>query len=456
MDINTNNLLNLLLSLKNIQKQSLDTIASTKQSKTNLDTTLNISEFKAILNNLIVKFLTKKETTDDIAKVLVANKNMFVNGNISSNIKSLVAFVQDNIQDEQVVKLANILQKSLIDLDMLNSDNLKQHIKNSGVLLESKLKVLATPFETNIENIKQIVDYILASSNQLLDKQPNNQNQIPNTTKTTFLENIFLQLFSQKNIKLSYDMLKIFFQDINTFLKEPKTQELQQLKQTIANINQQITQLNQPNLAQEDIKNIVKQLSKSFEIFQKQTSLLSSEIINKHTTQVMQDISLDLKANILKLDKSLQQQDIKIPQDIKDHIDKIIMQIDYSQILSLSSSSFYTNLLFDQSDIDDANINFYKNQDNFTSIINLELKQYGKVKIFLMIDKQKNLNINIEVQSSQLKQKIQNTLQHLRKNINHLQLNLQSLYLSTLIDDQAIQTEYGNNQEINFGIDIKV
>jgi len=456
MDINTNNLLNLLLSLKNIQKQSLDTIASTKQSKTNLDTTLNISEFKAILNNLIVKFLTKKETTDDIAKVLVANKNMFVNGNISSNIKSLVAFVQDNIQDEQIVKLANILQKSLIDLDMLNSDNLKQHIKNSGVLLESKLKVLATPFETNIENIKQIVDYILASSNQLLDKQPNNQNQIPNTTKTTFLENIFLQLFSQKNIKLSYDMLKIFFQDINTFLKEPKTQELQQLKQTIANINQQITQLNQPNLAQEDIKNIVKQLSKSFEIFQKQTSLLSSEIINKHTTQVMQDISLDLKANILKLDKSLQQQDIKIPQDIKDHIDKIIMQIDYSQILSLSSSSFYTNLLFDQSDIDDANINFYKNQDNFTSIINLELKQYGKVKIFLMIDKQKNLNINIEVQSSQLKQKIQNTLQHLRKNINHLQLNLQSLYLSTLIDNQAIQTEYGNNQEINFGIDIKV
>ena len=456
MDINTNNLLNLLLSLKNIQKQSLDTISSTKQSKTNLNTTLNISEFKAILNNLIVKFLTKKETADDIAKVLVANKNMFVNGNISSNIKSLVAFVQDNIQDEQIVKLANILQKSLIDLDMLNSDNLKQHIKNSGVLLESKLKVLATPFETNIENIKQIVDYILASSNQLLDKQPNNQNQIPNTTKTTFLENIFLQLFSQKNIKLSYDMLKIFFQDINTFLKEPKTQELQQLKQTIANINQQITQLNQPNLAQEDIKNIVKQLSKSFEIFQKQTSLLSSEIINKHTTQVMQDISLDLKANILKLDKSLQQQDIKIPQDIKDHIDKIIMQIDYSQILSLSSSSFYTNLLFDQSDIDDANINFYKNQDNFTSIINLELKQYGKVKIFLMIDKQKNLNINIEVQSSQLKQKIQNTLQHLRKNINHLQLNLQSLYLSTLIDNQAIQTEYGNNQEINFGIDIKV
>ena len=100
-----------------------------------------------------------------------------------------------------------------------------------------------------------------------------------------------------------------------------------------------------------------------------------------------------------------------------------------------------------------------KNNEEFSCLIHLSLKEKGDLKILLQLDKNNGLNINIGVEQQEFKLMIQETLQKLRLQINSLGLSILSLNIFDLDEELQKSNElkaYGDNQNIDFGLDIKV
>jgi hypothetical protein len=112
-----------------------------------------------------------------------------------------------------------------------------------------------------------------------------------------------------------------------------------------------------------------------------------------------------------------------------------------------------------QDEIEDADIKFNKNKDDsFSCQINLTLKQYGDLKVLMVLDNKQNININIGLEQEEFKSMVQENLQKLRIGINSIDLMLQSLNVFSLNNNEqkSIKSSYGDvDNDLSFGLDIK-
>jgi hypothetical protein len=139
-------------------------------------------------------------------------------------------------------------------------------------------------------------------------------------------------------------------------------------------------------------------------------------------------VSNDLKATILQIQEQFENKAIEIPKEIKAQIDKIQTQIDFYQLLSYTSSSNHTFLPFSWENLQDADIKFDSTKnENFSCQINLSLKDKGELKVLLQLDQKNNININMGIESSNFKQKLQQNIQKLKLGISKIGLKIESL-----------------------------
>ena len=128
-------------------------------------------------------------------------------------------------------------------------------------------------------------------------------------------------------------------------------------------------------------------------------------------------------------------------------------------MLSYSTNWVHTYLSFLQDEIEDSDIKFHKNNDeSFSCQINLTLKQYGDLKILMILDSKNNININIGLEKEEFKSLVQENLQKLRIRNNNINLLHQSLNDFSLNrnEQKSIKNSYGNtHNDLSFGLDIK-
>ena len=171
------------------------------------------------------------------------------------------------------------------------------------------------------------------------------------------------------------------------------------------------------------------------------------------------NISGDIKAVLLKVSEELNKGDTAVSKEVKALVEKTLTQVEYFQALSYSSSSNHTYLPFSWENIEEGDIKFASHgKDNFSCQINLQMKEYGEIRILLELEKKNYLNINIGVADDQFKAMIQEKLQLLRKSINGINLNLQSMNLFELNKNntQNKLSGYNSGDTLDFGLDIKV
>jgi len=192
----------------------------------------------------------------------------------------------------------------------------------------------------------------------------------------------------------------------------------------------------------------------------KSNSINNQEIL-KNNIGISKNISSDMKTILLQIKEQIAspiQQD-QLSKDLKNTIDKVLSQIDYYQLSSFSSHSTHSFLSFLQEDLEDVDIKIKQEKEDFSCLINLSLKENGELKILLQLDTHKNLHIDIGVEKKSFKVLLQNELQALRKQINTIGVSLASLNLFDIKDEQSKSSElkaYETNQNLNFGLDIKV
>ncbi len=121
---------------------------------------------------------------------------------------------------------------------------------------------------------------------------------------------------------------------------------------------------------------------------------------------------------------------------IQKQANKMMAQIEYFQLTSYLNHSLHTYLPFDWEKFEGGDIEFKKEtQNQYTCHINLELKEYGKVKINLLYDEGNHISVGFFLENDELKEKMLDNLQKLRKNLSETGVFVQNI---SLIDEKEI------------------
>jgi len=213
------------------------------------------------------------------------------------------------------------------------------------------------------------------------------------------------------------------------------------------------------NIENSDDKTLKEMIAKSG-VFLESKLLQSATPQDKETTaQLKSNISHDIKAVLLQLQEEIQNSSNIHSKEILKQVDKLLLQVDYYQLLSYSSSSNYIYFPFMWEQLEDGSLNFKQlEEEKFYCEINLKLKSYGKLKIMLILYKPNNLNLSIFTEQDKLKRKVQENIQFLKQALNKINLIPSQIKLLDLKDDDTKAEKkniYGQNEQIGFGVNIK-
>jgi hypothetical protein len=177
-----------------------------------------------------------------------------------------------------------------------------------------------------------------------------------------------------------------------------------------------------------------------------------------------EDISHDMKAVLLQLQKEVSSGvQTQNTQEMLKTIDRLLVQIDYNQLLSLTShtNTLYLPFLWDL--LEEGTISTAKtNKEKFYCQINLKLKEHGKLDLLVAVYDD-NIEITMYAQQEAFKKQLQSNLSLLRKNLSSVGLTPLSIQLYDLKESNehpkakeefSFVNEYA--KDLDFGINIRV
>jgi len=320
-------------------------------------------------------------------------------------------------------------------------------------IMQSLLHSIASSEKNNISKDGAKIQ----NTNKDTQKGVNLFESLKNKNVQDVLKTLLSDLVSQnKSNKAILETLKNepIFKEFKSFSSEVKT-----LIKMLENSNIKPEQLEKLKNSHIDIKNIdnkvlKQQLSKSGVFLESYLKNLASTTNIENKNELKQNIINDMKATLLGVGEELKENSEALKQN-----NKLLNQIEYYQLYSLSDNSNHNYLPFSWDDLEDGDINFKQTkEDSFSCVISLNFKYYGDVKINLILDEPNKLAISFFIQQEDLKEKLQKELQVLRKSLKGIDIDLQSLYLFDYIKQedksQEIQAYTAYNKQ--YGVDIKV
>jgi len=472
----------------------------------------NNPEVEKLTTLLKTSLLDIKNIDEKILKSTFQNSGVFLesklaksNETVSSNLKNLLGQLNDKLKilssldkttqsvstDPKSQKMQNVSSEAKMELASLKISNISTEAKTETTSqkilnMSSELKS-DNKFQNTLNISNEVKNEIKLDVQNILKKIESSQQSPKIETQLNTLKNVLVDI---KNIEQKFLKLDIK-NEITTNLKEVVQQvknnilnsSLQNVNKTIMQISDQLENIKSTNIT--EIKSEVKKLDAKIVILNNEKNADVKAAITKDliqtTTKVidkinnsniqellknnisnLKNISGDLKTLMLQIKEVVEQpvNNETVSKELKNNVDKVLSQIDYYQLSSYTSNSNHSYVSFLQDDIEDMDIKF-NNKDNeeFSCLIHLSLKQKGDLKILLQLDKKSGLNINIGVEQKEFKMMIQEALQKLRVQINSLGLSILSLNIFDLEDESQKSNElkaYGNTQNLDFGLDIKV
>ncbi len=420
------------------------------------------------IQNLIKDLNTPqaKQVNELISKLLQNPDNSSNNPTNLANLKTLTSALQNlsnSLSTPQTQNLSNLV-------------NQLQNFVDKGTLVESKIENGANP--QNLQN-KENATNPLVKENLTEPLKENLTAQTPLQTKENInlqtkellsqLKNEIIQnpILQNKNIMpllenlLKADNLFAKNENLSTLLTQNNVTTF--TSNFASNLNPLLTQLKQDleslNPNDHNLQNHVMKLVEKIETIIKE---LSDPTLQKNETTNLKD---DMKSVLLKMQDELSSKTDAKSQELSKQVDKLITQIDYQQLLTLSSNSnsLYLPFLWDM--LEDGNISMKKTEEEkFYCQINLTLKDFGKVDLMLALYDKNKLDLTVYAQRDHFKTALRDNMQQLKIALNNVDLipvNIKLLDLkeeneSTDKPTQAyINNSYGQNLNSS-SVDIRV
>jgi len=184
-----------------------------------------------------------------------------------------------------------------------------------------------------------------------------------------------------------------------------------------------------------------------------QTSGLFLESSIKNTQNPKELFSSDIKAILLKAHDELTNSNQTNKQEILKHIDKLLLQIDYNQLVSHLSNASSLYIPYEWKDLKDGNITLKNAKDDkFFCDIHLNLKSYGELDLRLALFQNDQINININTKSKALKSILQENLPTLKKQLLHVNITPKEI---RFINEKSNIYEKQTSDNFAMGFEVK-
>jgi hypothetical protein len=428
---NTNNKVeNILTQIQNLVKD-----LNTPQAK----------QVNELLNKLLQTPLTNQTTTNNqeftnnlkSLTTALQNLNNSLTPNQTQNLSNLTTQLKDFINNGSLVE-------SKIENTTLNTNQTTTTTQNNTTPQNIPLKETTTP----LQNL-QLRDNINVQTKELLVQIKNeiiqnpvlqNKNLLPMIDNLLKMDNLFIKAENVQNI-LSSNNLATFSNNFASNL----TPLLNNLKENLENLNPHNSNMQ---------NHLTKLVDKVEHLIQ--------DMINNPKSETK--VSDDMKSVLLQMQDELASKTDPKSQDLAKQVDKLLTQIEYQQLTSLTSNSNYVYLPFFWEMLEDGNISMKKTEeDKFFCQINLTLKDFGKVDLMLALYDKNKLDLTVYAQREHFKVAIRDNMQKLKIALNGVDLIPVNIKLLDMKEDNKEENKptqvYMNNaynQNISSGIDIRV
>ena len=386
-----------------------------------------------------------KQVNELLNKLLQTPHNQTTSQNteFGANLKSLTTALQN-------------LNSSLTPTQTQNLSNLTNQLKtivNNAALVESKIEnsiPMDKSIQTPMQNIQlkdginvQTKDLLLQIKNDILQNPTlQNKNILPIIDNLLKMPDLFSKGENLQNL-MSTNNLSTFSNNFTSNL----TPLLTTLKENLELLNPTNTNLQ---------NNLTKLVDKVEHLIQ--------DMVNNPKGEPK--ITEDIKTVLLKIQEELAFKTDSKSQEIGKQVDKLLTQIDYQQLLTLSSNSNCVYLPFLWDMLEDGNISMKKaDEDKFYCQINLTLKDFGKVDLMLALYDKNKLDLTVYAQREHFKTALKDNMQQLKIALNNVHLIPVNIKLLDLKDENELKDKtiqayinngYNQNSNLNSGVDIRV
>jgi len=302
-------------------------------------------------------------------------------------------------------------------------------------------------------SLTQQLRIILPNTNKALQEalKDLNPKELQTLTQTKDLASLLASLLQGTQDSKANDALLLKLLQNNPTLKN-----LTNVHATIKDFLATLTQDKESTKEFTKLEKILQNFSKSIaDISPKElhAKLQTSGIFLESQLKNTQDVSNDLKAVLLQTKENLTDANIANKPELLKHLDKLLLQIDYYQLLSHLSNASAMFIPYSWDALEEGTLTLKKAKEkNFFCDIELKLKEYGELKLRLGLFEKKQLNINITCQSETLKEKLQNNMSELKKQL--LSIGIQPKEIRFL-DETTLTQPYEHEQEIHLGFEVK-
>lgn len=393
--------------------------------------------------------------------------------NLLNEIKQLV----QNIQHPKANDILNVLDKMMSNTSNPNPQelltNTKELLSNLKQLLQSSPPL---PNQSNPPAPLAQLQTLTNSLEQLVNKEGLNAptlSNLPNAT-TTLLNEIKQIVQTLPNPKAN-DVLNVLDKLLNS--NQLTSQDLTaQSKELLSNLKQLLlstpaTALNQ-TLGQINTNNTTaaSPLQQLQTLFNSLEPLVTKNILNNPVFNnpnmamnlLKEDISSDMKALLLQVQNELSSNpSASNTQEILKQVDKLLTQIDFNQLMNVTSNSNFVYLPFLWDLLEEGTIATTKGENEiFYCQINLKLKEHGKLDLLLAMYNKNNIDIIIKAQQTAFKENIQDHLSQLTQSLRGVGLVPTSIKLLDLKEEESLEKEelqaFTPLSDLSFGLNIRV
>ena len=404
----TNNLKSLTTALQNLNS------SLTPSQTQNLSTLTN--QLKTLVNTG-----TLVESKIENSVPLDRSVQSSTQGNIQPNTQAPIQNLKDTLSSLQNLQSKDILTAQVKENPntLLQNIQIKDsiNVQTKDLLLQIKADILQNPTLQN-RNILPMIDNLLKMPD-LFTKAENLQNLTSTNNLSTFSNNFMSNL-----------------SPLLTTLKE----NLESLNPTNSNLQNHLTKL------VDKVEHLIQ------------------DLVNNPKGEVK--VAEDMKTVLLKMqDELATKTDVK-SQDLAKQVDKLLTQIDYHQLASLTSNANNVYLPFLWEMLEDGNISMKKTEEEkFYCQINLTLKDFGKVDLMLALYDKNKLDLTIYAQREHFKIALRDNMQQLKVALNSVDLIPVNIKLLDLKEEKGIVEEpvkiyanngYNDNFNSSSKIDIRV
>lgn len=136
---------------------------------------------------------------------------------------------------------------------------------------------------------------------------------------------------------------------------------------------------------------------------------------------------------------------------------KLLTQIEYHQLASYVGSATHLYIPFRWNGLKEGSMMMKQTkEDAFHCQIDLDLEQYGKLNVMLLLSGKNYLDMTIATQKNELGAKVNDHLSTLKKALNDVGIITQSVRLMEYKEAGIGKKEYFSDDSLNFGINITI